>query len=288
MKSLDPILARIRVRATICLNGHYCGGWAIDTSGTQRMAFHVVTHGQCYLKVEDRITQLNTGDAVFFPNDSKHLLIANPQVEMEANTIASRSMKEPMQDDTVALVCGHFEPQTPFFKSFSRYLPNVIIFKHAEGCDGSAIVDLLISEAKRANESSNALLDRFADCLFFLMLRDHHQQDDGLFAALLNPKLEKALQLIHESSSDTVTIDLMAQTAGMSRSAFATLFKETLEQSPKEYLTQWRMNQAYEWLAEDGISTFDAAIRSGYENEASFAKAFKRVIGMGPGAVRAK
>ena len=288
MSSLDSILARMRVRATVFHNGHYCGGWSVDTSGTKNMNFHVVTHGQCYLQTGDIKTLLTTGDAVFFPNDARHTLLANPQVETEVNSVKSMPMQEPMEKDAVALVCGYFEPQTPFFSSFSNYFPEVIILHHNESKDSGVLINLLITEAKRAEQNNNALLDRFADCLFYLLLRDHCSKEDGLFAALSHPKLGKAMNLIHNSSGASLTLDAMAKAAGMSRSAFANTFKETLGQSPKEYLTQWRMSQAYDWLAEEGMSTLEAAIKSGYENEASFAKAFKRVIGMGPGSVRTK
>ena len=288
MSSLEPILARMHVRATIFHNGHYCGGWAVDISGTKKMTFHVVTHGQCYLQTKDITIQLTKGDAVFFPNDAKHKLLPNLDEKTTANSIDSCSMQEPMEPDSVALVCGYFESQTPFFNSLSIYFPDAIILHHHESKDSGTLINLLIAEAKRADQNNNALLDRFADCLFYLLLRDHAPKEEGLFAALSHPKLAKTMHLIHTSSAKPITLESMAQEAGMSRSAFASLFKETLGQSPKEYVTQWRMTQAYEWLSKDGISTFEAAINCGYENEASFAKAFKRVIGIGPGAVRMK
>ena len=46
------------------------------------------------------------------------------------------------------------------------------------------------------------------------------------------------------------------------------------------------MTLAYRWLADEGISTYEAALRCGYESDASFSKAFKRIIGSGPGEVR--
>jgi len=288
MSSIDPILARIRVTATVFHNGHYCGSWAVDTSGSDNMSFHVVTHGQCCLQIGETKTVLSAGDAVFFPNDSEHTLCATTDEFADVNASKPLSMQEPMADDAVALVCGYFKPQSPIFNALSAYFPDVIIIRRDESKDSAALIDLMITEAKRAEINSNGLLDRFADCLFYLLFRDHLPIDKGLFAALSHPKLEKAMQLIHADSAQAIDLESMAATAGMSRSTFTTLFKETLGQSPKEYLTQWRMTQAYEWLVEQGISTYEAALKTGYENEASFSKAFKRVMGVGPGAVRLK
>ena len=83
-----------------------------------------------------------------------------------------------------------------------------------------------------------------------------------------------------------LTLDKLASAAAMSRSAYASLFKQMVGLSPADYILQWRMAQAHRWLADDGISTLDAALRCGYESEASFSKAFKRVLGVGPGVAR--
>ena len=55
---------------------------------------------------------------------------------------------------------------------------------------------------------------------------------------------------------------------------------------PLLYLTRWRMHLAARWLREDRASLGDVASRLGYESEPSFSRAFKRHIGVAPGAVR--
>ena len=43
---------------------------------------------------------------------------------------------------------------------------------------------------------------------------------------------------------------------------------------------------AYRLFADEKVSTLEAALKCGYENESSFSKVFKHIVGMGPGAVR--
>ena len=285
---LDPVLAKLRVKAKVFQNGQYCGAWAVDTSGSKNMTFHVVTQGECFLDVGGFSTRLSKGDAVFFPNDAKHVLRADRGDYTKVNLVDSKPMSTPFEKDSVGLVCGLFEPLSPIFSALSEHFPAVIMLRRKDSKDSAVLVDLMISEAKSSDLNNSALLDRYADCLFYLLLRDHLSEENGLFAALSHPKLKKVMDLIHTNDDKTINVEEMAQIAGMSRSSFANLFKQTLGQSPKEYATQWRMTQAYEWLAEEGVTTLEAALRCGYENEASFAKAFKRVIGVGPGAVRSK
>ena len=68
----------------------------------------------------------------------------------------------------------------------------------------------------------------------------------------------------------------------MSRSAFALKFKETVGTPPMEYLTHWRVALAGDRL-ENSRDTISAIAPSpGYESEAAFSTAFKRLMGCSP------
>src|SRR5260370_22805391 len=68
----------------------------------------------------------------------------------------------------------------------------------------------------------------------------------------------------------------------MSRSAFALRFKELLGETPLEYLTNWRMYKAIGSLQKDDRKLFEIAKSVGYDSDAAFSKAFKRVLGVAP------
>jgi AraC-like DNA-binding protein len=72
----------------------------------------------------------------------------------------------------------------------------------------------------------------------------------------------------------------------MSRTAFSERFSEVLGTSPIEYLTQWRMAEAARLLADPRLSVATVAERLGYQTEAAFRRAFKRIHGFGPGQIR--
>jgi AraC-like DNA-binding protein len=73
----------------------------------------------------------------------------------------------------------------------------------------------------------------------------------------------------------------------MSRSAFAARFTELVEEPAMRYVTRWRMQVARTWLAEDDVTVGEVAGRLGYQSEAAFSRAFKRAVGVSPGAVAA-
>jgi len=288
MNALDQILATLKIEANVFHNGQYCGMWAVDTSGTQRMNFHVVSRGQCFLSAEGKTVELNTGDAVFFPSDIEHRIGNLASAEAPVNKADSQPMTNFIGDDATGLVCGHFGHRHPIFDRLLKQLPAVIVIRADHGLASTGVINLMLRESLESAQDTNLLLNRLSDCLFYLLLRDHLETEQGLFAALAHPKLSKALDKIHAETDQPLRLEALAEVAGMSRSAFSTLFKQVVGQSPIEYITQWRMTKAYRWLADEGISTYNAALRSGYESEASFSKAFKRVMNMGPGQARSE
>jgi AraC-like DNA-binding protein len=72
----------------------------------------------------------------------------------------------------------------------------------------------------------------------------------------------------------------------MSRSAFAARFTQLVEEPPLAYLTRWRMQKASRLLETSPAGVAEVAKRVGYDAEAAFSKAFKRWIGVAPGAYR--
>jgi AraC-like DNA-binding protein len=91
---------------------------------------------------------------------------------------------------------------------------------------------------------------------------------------------------MHERIENPWTVETLAAAAGMSRSAFALRFKELLGETPLEYLTNWRMYKATGLLREGDRKLFEVAKSVGYDSDAAFSKAFKRVLGLAPRELR--
>ena len=72
----------------------------------------------------------------------------------------------------------------------------------------------------------------------------------------------------------------------MSRSAFAARFKEMTGQTPLDYVTEWRMQKAVVLLKQEERKLAEVAQAVGYESDAAFSKAFRRVVGVTPGQYR--
>lgn len=284
--ALNQLFAVLKVKANVFHNGQYCGMWAVDSSGSNLMNFHVVTRGQCQAIIGDEVYQLGLGDAIFMPSDDQHRVTGLDQYGGDVGLVESFPMNAAIEEESTGLVCGNFTHEHPIFERLLEQLPNVIVVRYRPGEIISDILNLILKESETAGMGPNFLLDRLADALFYALVRDNVNTQCGVLAAMTHPKLAKSFELIHNNFDQQLNVELLAESAAMSRSAFSSLFKELVEMSPSDYISQWRMTQAYRWLADESISTFEAATRCGYESEASFSKAFKRVIGVGPGEVR--
>jgi len=71
----------------------------------------------------------------------------------------------------------------------------------------------------------------------------------------------------------------------VSRSVLAERFTEMVGQPPMQYLASWRMQLASRLLVEGGqVAAVAGAV--GYESEAAFGRAFKKLVGQSPAAWR--
>ncbi|GGY09715.1 hypothetical protein GCM10010358_72940 [Streptomyces minutiscleroticus] len=91
---------------------------------------------------------------------------------------------------------------------------------------------------------------------------------------------------LHADLSRPWTVDELPRKAGMSRSAFAALFKERTGETPLGYLTAWRMYRAKVLLRDTPLSVQEIAVRVGYDTGTALSRAFSKKEGVSPGAWR--
>ena len=162
------------------------------------MTFHIVTSGQCFFNFKDEIIELNEGDAVFMPSDSRHCLINSRHNEVPENTVESLPMTEILSETSTGLVCGDFTHRHAIFDKLLKQLPELIVVRREDSAS-SQIIELMLAESRNSNQHSNVLLNRLSDCLFYLLVRGNVDIESGVFAAFAHPQLSQAMELIHQS-----------------------------------------------------------------------------------------
>jgi len=104
----------------------------------------------------------------------------------------------------------------------------------------------------------------------------------GLLAGLADPKIGRALRMMHADTKQPWTLAALAREVGMSRSAFASRFAQIVGVPPIEYLANWRMTLAKGALAASQVAMTEIAEMAGYQSVSAFSTAFKRETGLSP------
>jgi AraC-like DNA-binding protein len=95
-------------------------------------------------------------------------------------------------------------------------------------------------------------------------------------------QVNRTVQRIHAEYARDLTVEELAETAGMSASAFHQNFKAVTSTSPVQYLKTIRLHKARMLMVHEGLRAGIAAERVGYESSSQFSREFKRLFGSTP------
>ncbi len=192
------------------------------------------------------------------------------------------------------IVCGFLGcdvPQNPLVAS----LPAMLKLNVREGAGGEWIGQSFQRAAEEFAASglgSTTVLSKLAELLFVEAVRRYlgtlPEDQNGWLAGLRDRIVGRALALLHARAAHAWTTQELAQSVGLSRSAFAQRFTGLIGTPPMRYLAKWRLQLAAVRLRESPRSTAQIAYEVGYESEAAFSRAFKRAFGITPAAWRDK
>ena len=191
------------------------------------------------------------------------------------------------------LICGAVRFDHPVARSLVGILPPMVYIQASDEPRASwmqAVFKLMAAEARAFQPGGEAVITRLADVLVIQAIRAWIETAPaartGWLGALQDPQVGRALALIHREPARAWTVASLARELAMSRSAFAARFTQLVDEPAMQYLTHWRMQLAHHALATEGATVGELAGRLGYQSEAAFARAFKRVMGVAPGAVK--
>ena len=286
---LSTLLRQLRFRATVFFRSEYCGSWAVDTSGSRQVPFHMVCQGEGWLhSSEDSPQRMMAGQLVMFPQDRPHVL-ANSENEPKEEDI---NCAEPggAQGDATRLVCGYFEFDQRAAGPLLASLPDTMIVDLGQTRSGALreLVNLWINESRELRLGGDLAVDLLAELVFLEMLRAEVNAGriGGLVGALSDDRVGPVLHLIHAEPGLPHTAQDLADRVGMSESAFTKRFKDKIGQTVGSYLRQWRMQLAARALRETERSMTDIAESVGYDSEVAFRKAFSAYFEIAPGKYR--
>jgi AraC family transcriptional activator of mtrCDE len=291
---LDDFLRRLHLGSEVYYVGQLCDAWHMSTpGGSDVTTFHLVCHGEAWIHMTDGTppTQMLTGDIALFPHDAAHTFSALPVIPKQPFDFMHPAPLERSAPGS-GLLCGHLKLPTHIRRLLLASFPNFMLIRPDQSPAGRQIrnlIEMMTDEATQNDFGVTAMLDRLSDALFLLVIRHALHLEpklSPLLAALSDEHLHLAVSAFIENPASSWTVERMAGLAYQSRSAFSERFTQIVKMTPMEFVTTWRMQLASGMLSNGQANMLDVAMKCGYESEASFRKAFKRIIGIPPGKAR--
>jgi len=302
----DPLgetLHLLRLTGTFYCRSELTAPWGVELPAFDGcMMFHIVTAGQCWLEVEgEEPCLLQQGSLVLIPHGNGHSIRSSleeetvPLFDIPVEQVSDRYeiMRYGGAGDLTHLTCCVVRFDHVAGQQLVKLLPRLLHINSWLDDEDSwlqSTLRFIAREARELRPGGETVITHLADILIIQAIRSWidtaPEAERGWLAALRDEQIGRALAAIHRAPEKDWSVAVLAKEVGMSRSGFSARFTDLVGESAMRYLTQWRMQLGRMQLQETSDSLTVLAERLGYQSEAAFCRAFKRMFGVSPGSVR--
>jgi AraC-like DNA-binding protein len=312
--TLSEVLKAVRLKGAVFFDVEASAPWVAEALPARQIAtailpdsehvmeYHVVTGGSCWAAVvgsDARAIRLEAGDVVAFPQGDAHILSSAPGMRGDPGPDPSLVPGEVAQlpvmlnidgggSERTHLVCGFLGCDSRPFNPLIEALPPILHIPSSDTAHSSWLKEFTrfaVMEANQKRMGGRGILSKLGELMFAELVRRYVEslpaESLGWLGGLRDRYIGRALNLMHAEPTRAWTLQELAREAGLSRSSFAERFTGYVGIPPMQYLQKWRLQIAASRLV-DGASIASIAADVGYESEAAFSRAFKRVIGESP------
>lgn len=312
---LSDVLGAVRLTGVVFFDFELSTPWVVEAPpareiassvmpGAQRVIeYHLIARGNGWgHTVGGEPIRLREGDLLVFPQGDPHVLSSSPGMRErpDMSFFGRLSTSRPLVyehggggTERTRIVCCFLGCDERPFNPLLAALPSVIHLsanapRATTGWLGT-LMGIAVSESGKERLGGENVLARLSELMFVEAIRRYLETlplaETGWLAGLRDHVVGQALAALHAAPEKAWTVDLLARAVGVSRSVLAERFASMVGQPPMQYLTLWRMQLASRLLARgEQVAAVAAAV--GYDSEAAFSRAFKKVTGQAPGTWR--
>ena len=317
--SFDPlsdVLRTVKLRGALFFMIDATSPWCVEVPNARDYAdiilptarhvvsYHVVVEGQGLAGTPGiEPIDFDAGDIIVFPHGDPYLMFSEPGVPPELDRDQTLQFfrdvtagKLPFvipegggKPPKARFICGFLGCDLSPFNPLLATLPSILHIRRPS--DGHAdlldrLIDLAMTEIRTPRAGGESIRLGLSELMFVELLRRHLEtlsaDEPGWLAGLRDPKVGRALALLHAEPAKAWTLGALARTAGVSRSVLAQRFAHCVGETPMRYLALWRMQLAARQLADGADKVSAIGEQVGFRSEAAFSRAFKKVTGLSP------
>ena len=300
---LGEILHLLKLTGTFYCQSRLSAPWGIEVPAFDGvMCFAVVTSGRGWLSVgSSEPLLIEQGSLVLLNGGLPHCFRSDPSepvIPLEALPVRKITEIYEMLDyggggATTSLMYGIVRMDHAAGGLLMELLPNVLKIDSWSGEAGNWLqgtLQFIASEARELRPGGETVITRLADVVVIEAIRrwidTAPETEQGWLKGARDPQVGRAIMAIHRAPAQAWTVESLARTAGLSRSAFSARFTALIGLSAMQYLTVWRMHVARAMLQQSSHAVAAIAAEVGYQSEPAFSRAFKRVFAETPGRAR--
>jgi len=228
--AIQPLFEHFRIRAQTFFSGNLCAVASFDQpNGLGHLHLVRRGRGEVRYRAGQKVLRILGPGLIFYPRSLPHHLV-------------------PEEPEGLDLVCATISFGIGVGCPLAQALPEVM---HLDVAQVGPLAELLFQEAFGSAEGKEAVVDRLCEVVLVHFVRHALAQGNaqaGLLAGLVHPQLRGALTAMHKEPARNWSLDDMAAAAGLSRSGFALLFRQTLGTTPGEHLARFRISLAQDLL----------------------------------------
>ena len=311
---LSDVLRAVRMTGAVYFDFQLSSPWVVEAPhsrdivgrimpGAQRIIeCHLLARGTGFGHAVGGVPiPLEEGDLIVFPQGDAHVLSSTPGLR------ATPDLSRFVHAVPLPIVCelGGGGPERARIvccflgcdeRPFNPLLAALPVVMHVRASDPRAktgwlgtLLSIAASESRDERAGGENVRARLSELVFVETVRHYletlPESQTSWLTGLRDPVVGQALAALHTEPREPWTVEGLARAVGVSRSVLAERFTELVGQPPMQYLALWRMQLASGLLLE-GRAVADVAGAVGYESEAAFSRAFKKLVGQAPATWR--
>ncbi len=311
MDLVDDLVKTAKQNQAVLIKNKLGKNWGFKFPCAQSIGFHVITHGHCWLKVANHVSpiELFSGDMVLLARGVDHELMSD--IDACSVSVKDRDLQclieqthvvDDGSDDernSTLWVTGVYHFKHKLLHPLLNDMPDFYKISAGELTAKQPLLialELLDAEVTIQEGPANpTVVQSLMTMLFYYLMKQLNDENPKSLGHILSRQwaraysdkfLSQVFDKIHQNISYNWTVESMASQSGLSRSAFATRFKQMTGDTPIRYLAQARVQKSIEYLKLKDHDIEAVSQLVGYSSAFAFSKAFKRICGVSPNQYR--